>query len=134
MCRGSKNVEKHSVKGIYGLSGIINETETCNITLIPDLTDYFEYEESDAFVLLDFYKAFDTVEHQFLFRPHTNFWLWQKVHLLLTCFLKTSSCVMPFPNTSNRFSVHRSVRQGGPSSPSLFLIVVELLSIHILHC
>lgn len=68
---------------MYGLSEIINETQTCNIMLIPDLTDRSEYEESVAFVLfLDCYKVFDTVEHQFLLRSHTNFWLWQKVHLL----------------------------------------------------
>lgn len=75
---------------MYGLSEIINETQTCDIMLILDLTDYSEYEESDAFVLsLDFYKAFDTVEHQFLFRSHAIFWLWQKVNLLLKCFIKT---------------------------------------------
>ena len=43
------------------------------------------------------------------------------------------SCVTLFPNTTKRFPVMRSVRQGCPISPFLFLIVVELLSLHILN-
>lgn len=36
-----------------------------------------------------------------------------------------------YPNTTKRFSVMRSVHQGCPISPFLFLLVVELLSLHI---
>ncbi len=43
------------------------------------------------------------------------------------------SCVILYPNTTRRFPVLRSVRQGCPISPFLFLIVVELLSLHILN-
>lgn len=128
-----------------GLSEIINETQTgfmanrhisCNIRLVLDLIDYSDYVESEALILfLDFYKAFDTVEHQFLFQALKIFGFGEKfISSVRMLYKDISSSVMLFPNTTKRFPVHRSVRQGCPSSPFLFLIVVELLSIHILHC
>lgn len=128
-----------------GLSQIINETQTgfmanrhisCNMRLILDLIDYSEYVESDAVILsLDFYKAFDTVEHQFLFRSLQTFGFGENVISGVKMLHKNiSSCVLLYPNTPQSFSVYRSVRQGCPCSPVLFLIVVEMLSIHIFHC
>ena len=43
-----------------------------------------------------------------------------------------NSNLMIYPNTSKRFQVNRSVRQGCPISSFLFLIAVELLSLKIL--
>lgn len=43
-----------------------------------------------------------------------------------------SSNILIYPSTSKGFPVNRSVRQGCPISPFLFLIVVKLLSIMIL--
>lgn len=125
-----------------GLSEMINETQTgfmanrhisCNIRFILDLIDYSEYVDSDALILfLDFYKAFDSVEHQFLFRSLQSFGFGEMfVSYIRMLYKDISSCVMLFPNTTKRFSVGRSVRQGCPCSPFLFLIVVELLSIQI---
>lgn len=42
-----------------------------------------------------------------------------------------SSSVMMFPHTTQRFFVHRSVRQGCPITPFLFLLVVEVLSLYV---
>ncbi len=60
------------------LAEIINETQTGfmanrhisnNIRLVLDLLDYSEYVESQAMIVfLDFYKAFDKVEHPFILR------------------------------------------------------------------
>lgn len=60
-----------------GIDTIINETQTgfmkgrhisSNIRLVLDLIDYSDAIDSDAVVLfLDFCKAFDTIEHEFLF-------------------------------------------------------------------
>ena len=89
-----------------GLSEIINETQTgfmadrhisCNISLVLDLIDYSDYVESDALILfLDFYKAFNTVEHQFLFQALKNLVLGKNSSLMLECFIKTSVVVSCF--------------------------------------
>ena len=62
-----------------GLHEIINETQTVfmpnrhtssNIRLVLDLIDYAHHIRSDLIILfLDFYKAFDTIEHFFFFYP-----------------------------------------------------------------
>ncbi len=61
-----------------GLNEIISECQTgfmagrhinWNIRIILDLLDYSNLVESEALmVFLDFHKAFDTIEHQFMFR------------------------------------------------------------------
>ncbi len=44
-----------------------------------------------------------------------------------------NSSIILNTGTSKRFVIHRGVRQGCPSSPFLFLLVAELLSIQILN-
>lgn len=95
--------------------------------------DYSEHINAEALVLfLDFYKAFDTVEHTFMFNSLQAFgfgpnFIWA-VQML---YRNINSCVMTYPRTTSPFSVTRSVRQGCPLSPFLFLLVVELLAIQI---
>ena len=109
-----------------------NRHISCNIRFILDLIDYSEYIDVDNLIFLDFYRAFDSVEHQFLFRSLQSFGFGEMfVSYIRRLYKDISSCVMLYPNTTKSFSVCRSVRQGCPCSPFLFLIVVELLSIQI---
>jgi len=72
-----------------GLHEIISETQTgfmsnrhisSNIRLVLDLLDYSDNINSDAMIVfLDFYKAFDTVEHYFLFKALQIFDFGQKM-------------------------------------------------------
>lgn len=126
------------------LAEIINETQTGfmanrhisnNIRLVLDLLDYSEYVESQAIIVfLDFYKAFDTVEHPFIYKALNLFGFGGKfISVVKMLYKDINSNLMIYPNTSNRFPVNRSVRQGCPISPFLFLIVVELLSLQVLN-
>lgn len=110
-----------------------NRHISSNIRLVFDLLDYSDNINTDALIVfLDFYKAFDTVEHYFLFKALKIFDFGQILYLQLKCFIKNiDSSVILYPNTTKRFSVMRSVHQGCPISPFLFLLVVELLSLHI---
>ncbi len=48
-----------------------------NIRLVLDLLDYSELVNDDALILfLDFYKAFDTVEHAFMYEALRHFGFW----------------------------------------------------------
>lgn len=126
------------------LDEIIAETQTgfmtnrhisSNIRLIFDLLDYSDNIDDDSLIVfLDFYKAFDTVEHYFLFKALKTFGFGPNFVSTIEMFYKNiDSCVILYPNTTKRFPVMRSVRQGCPISPFLFLIVAELLSLHILN-
>lgn len=86
--------------------------------------------DSKAFILfLDFYKAFDTIEHGFLIKCLKLFGFRTAFVEMIDMFYKgiNSSVIVHF-NTSPRFDIKRGVRQGCPISPFLFILVVELLS------
>lgn len=107
-----------------------------NVRLVLDLIDYSEYLQTDALIMfLDFYKAFDTVEHNFILRTLDCFGFGPNFRQAITMFYKDiNSSVMLYPHTTPRFAVQRSVRQGCPLAPFLFLLTVETLSIYILNC
>lgn len=98
-----------------------------NIRLIFDLLDYSEHVESQAvIVFLDFYKAFDTLEHPFIFNTIKIMGFGENFVSVVKILYKD---IMIYPNTSKRFLISRSVCQGCPISPFLFLIAAELLSL-----
>lgn len=127
-----------------GLNSIINETQTgfmagrhisSNVRLILDLIDYSEFIETNSLIMfLDFYKAFDTVEHHFIFKTLECFGFGSNFIQAVTMLYKNiNSSVMLYPNTTPRFEVQRSVRQGCVLAPFLFLLSVEMLSLYILN-
>ncbi len=88
---------------------------------------------SNSLILFfDLYKAFDTIEHQFLLKSLKLFGFGDAFVDTIAKFYNgmNSSVVIHF-NTSNRFDILRGVRQGCPISPFLFSLVTELLSLSI---
>ncbi len=125
-----------------GLSNIIAESQTgfmakrhicSNIRLVLDVLDYNHFVHSDALILfLDFYKAFDTIDHHFLLQSLHTFGFGNNFIQTVKMFYRgINSSVILQNNTSRRFFINRGVRQGCPISPFLFLIVVELLAISV---
>ncbi len=140
------NVDYNILALIYGtrlksgLSNIIGESQTgfmakrhisSNIRLVLDILDYNHFVNSDALILfLDFYKAFDTIDHHFLLQSLHTFGLGNNFIQTVKMFYGgINSSVILQNYTSRRFFINRGVRQGCPISPFLFLIVVELLAI-----
>lgn len=84
--------------------------------------------ESGILLAIDFEKAFDSLNHEFLyqvlqkmgFRP--NFLQW-----IRTFYRNLSTCVPNNGFTTDIFFVKRGVRQGDPLSALLFILALETL-------
>ena len=85
---------------------------------------------SGLMIFIDFHKAFDSVEWNYLitcleaFRFGPDFIRWVK-----TLYKNIQSCVINNGLTTGYFPLERGVRQGAPLSPYLFVCVVETLAI-----
>ena len=107
-----------------------------NIRQIQDVIDYTDILNEDGIILfLDFKKAFDTIEWQFMLKTlkkfgfKDNFINWVKV-----LYNDISSCIINNGWKSDFFSLSRGIRQGCPLSALLFIIVVEIMAIKIRSC
>ena len=81
---------------------------------------------------IDFEKAFDSVNCNFLLKSLETFGFGESFISWITVFYKNiSSCVTNNGFSTPFFDLKRGVRQGDPLSPSLFIIVLELLAISI---
>ena len=103
---------------------------TENIRLIDDIIETLKRRrETGLILLLDFEKAFDSVEwiymHKILekFNFGESFRKWVEI-----CYTNISSTVINNGFTSGWFEIKRGVRQGCPLSTSLFILCIELLA------
>ena len=101
-----------------------------NVRLIQDAMFYTKQEEKPGITIsLDFRKAFDTVEWDYLkaalqrFNSGPDILTWFGV-----IYNNASSCVLHNGHASDFFLLERGVRQGCPLSALLFVIEIELLS------
>ena len=104
-----------------------------NIRLLSDLMEDLDHKNlSGIFLFIDFEKAFDTLEWNFIldtlkfFNFGPNFIKW-----FSTIYNGSQSAVMNGGNLTNYFEISRGVRQGCPPSPFLFILSVELLGLKI---
>ena len=101
-----------------------------NIRMIDDLLNKLKSSNKTGFLLLlDFEKAFDSIEWQYMhtilekFNFGPSFQNWIKI-----CYTNILSTVINNGFTCGWFSIHRGVRQGCPLSTVLFILCVELLA------
>ncbi len=106
---------------------------TNNIRLILDLLDYKYLVTNDNFLLfLDFYKAFDSLEHKFIFQALAKFGFGDYFcKAIRTLYRNNNSAIKLKCGTSPRFNLSRGVRQGCPISPYLFLLASQFLALQI---
>ena len=103
------------------------------IHLILDFIDYSHLLNDDNLILfVDFNKAFDTVEHKFMFATLEYFKFGNFFRkAITTLYTECNSSVKMVNGTSDRFFLSRGIRQGCPISPFLFLLVTQVLSCYV---
>ena len=101
-----------------------------NIRILSDVLLLTDLEDMEAYITqIDFEKAFDSVEWDFLLKALNelnfgeNFITWIK-----TLYTNITACAGNNGNYSEYFTLSRSIRQGCPISALLFLLVVEILA------
>ena len=106
---------------------------TNNIRLVLDVLDYSDLIDSDGFIFfLDYYKAFDTMEHEILFQALRKIGFGDAFcRMVQMLYINGNSSIKLSNGTSPRFFLKRGVRQGCPVSPYLFLSATHFLSTHI---
>ena len=104
-----------------------------NIRTVKDIMDYTQYfKMSGLIALIDFQKAFDTVNWSFLIKCLNSFNFGDKfISTVKMLYSDIESCVTNNGKSSTFFRLHRGIRQECCLSALLFIIVVELLAISI---
>ena len=124
------------------LPGIIGETQNAfiksrninsNIRFIYDTLVYTEENHIPGMLLsIDFEKAFDSISWNFLFKALNFFNFGVKfINYIKTLYFNIQSNISVNGQYSEWFSIGRGVRQGDPSSPYLYLICAEVMSLMI---
>ena len=121
------------------LGSLVDPDQTCsvpgrsitsNVTLLRDVLDYIERtNESGILVSLDQEKAFDRVNHSFLFRllEHLDFGP-SFVKWVHTLYTGANMRIILNGYLSGKIELKRGVRQGDPLSPLLYVLCVEVLA------
>ena len=107
-----------------------------NLWLMRDLVEFVKDRDIPcALVSLDQEKAFDMVNHDFLFRTLESFGLNAVfIRWISLLYMDVTSIVTVNGLTSGPFSVRRGVRQGCPLSPLLYVLFSETLSTSLDRC
>ena len=104
-----------------------------SIHLISDILEYTEENDISGILFsADFEKAFDSIEHAFLFAVFKSFGFGLPFIQWVRTFLNNAeSCVVNDDHSTGYFPLERGTRQGDPLSVFLFILCVESLFIQI---
>ena len=104
-----------------------------SIRLLSDVLELSKSFNIPGFILtIDLEKAFDSVDHTFLYACLEKFGFGKNFLLWVAVLLNNNeSCVMNAGHTTKYFSLNRGARQGDPIAAYFFILVLEIFFIMI---
>ena len=125
----------------YVIPSIIHVSQTAvygrkidqTIHMIRDLIDIANKDDdSAAFLFLDQEKAFDRVNHEFLYKTMRAFGIGEDFIRWVSTIYSNASAVLNINGfLSKRIPLKRGVRQGCPLSALLYVLIIEVLAIQL---
>lgn len=91
------------------------------------LQKFKEYNKTYYLGFIDFNKAFDTLEHSFIWNALEAQGVETKYIRILKNIYTKSTARVKLESTGDEFPIKRGVRQGDPISPKLFSAVLEMI-------
>ena len=124
------------------IGSIVNHDQTAyikgrymgtNIRLVSDVIDYYDtLDKSGLLLMIDFKKAFDSLEWNFLFKTLKLFNFGPSfIKWINTIYTLPEACIKNNGYFSESFSLQRGIRQGCPVSALMFVLCVETLGLKI---
>ena len=103
------------------------------VHLIRDLIDLANKEDDTAaFIFLDQEKAFDRVNHNFLFKVMKSFGIGDSfINWIKLLYSNASAVINVNGFLTNPIPLNRGVRQGCPLSSPLYVMVIEVLALQL---
>lgn len=81
-------------------------------------------------LFLDFYKAFDSLEHTFMIETLKSMGFGQTFcNIIKMVYTDISSAISLNPGMTSRFAVSGGIHQGCPILPKLFILATHMLSL-----
>ena len=135
LCKALANRIKFVLPSIihYSQTAVFGRKIDHTIHTIRDLIDLANKEDDTAaFIFLDQEKAFDRVNHDFLFKTMHSFGFGKNFIEWIRIIYSNASSVLNINGFfSDRILLKRGVRQGCPLSASLYVLVMEVFAIQL---
>ena len=104
-----------------------------SIRVINNLIEHIDKEDEEGILFsTDIQKAFDSVDHNFLFTTLKRYGFGTEfVNFIKTTLIDAQSCIVNNGYTTDYFKLGRGTRQGDPLSAYFFRSVFEVLLIQV---